>query len=425
MALETGALERRLAEVPSFASTIPMVGAAAPSHSAVCLADRAVERSRRLLRTDLRGLRRSLSSPRDASRTRLRREQRRYLAVRTQFSRLLSTIDVYADCLSQRAEHRIGVLLRGLDILAEDGVRADVPGYRPPPLVCYLDDTIPGGGGAIRRAFTTLPGGETNAVGLIKIPRERLLGIGLASLLHEVGHQGVASLKLLPPYRTAIAQEALRGTIPPEAASWWSMKLSEVLPDLWAVAKLGITATLGLFGVLARTPRLTYFDNPTDPHPGGWLRALTSIAWGEEIMPHPLWGSLRALWLTLYPREEAPLAARLQSNLLLPTIKPIVRLLARLQPSALSNSTLSMVLGADRVRPQRLLPMLAGLTAGGGRFGGPPCEGLATVGLARHLGLLAASQEHVVLQGLATAWARRGVCARLNCGLEGRENGKK
>jgi hypothetical protein len=388
-----------------------MVGSAAPSRDAVCLADRAVERSRKRLGRGLAGLgaalRRRASGPAD-----LRRAHRRYLALRAQFSRLLGTVDVFSDALTQRAEHGMGVMLRGLDMLAEDGIRARAPLYHPPPLVCYLDDSVPGAGGAIRRAFTRLPGGETNAVGLIKIPRERILGSGLASLLHEVGHQGVASLNLLPDYRAAVADEVHRGKLDPVAGTWWSRKLSEVLPDLWAVAKLGATATLGLFAVLGRTPLVTYHDVSDDPHPVPWLRALTSAAFGSQLMPHGLWAELRGLWLTLYPIDRAPESARALLERLLPTLPQVVDLIARTRPQSLGGASLVEALGGEAVHPAFLLLNLALRISTIRRNANPlpPCQTLATVGLARFLGLVPAEEEHDLLSREVRNWTDRGAC---------------
>jgi hypothetical protein len=411
--METAALETRLAGLPRFADTLPMVAAAAPSHDAVCVADRAVERSRATLGRDLLRLRSHLAGARQ-DHAHLRRAQRRYLALRGQFSRLLGTVDVFSDALTQRAEHGIGVVLRGLDILATDGIRTRAPGYSPPPLVCYLDDSVPGGGGAIRRAFTLLPGGETNAVGLIKIPRERLLGLGLTSLLHEVGHQGVASLGLLPFYRALIQRGISRGDLDSFAGAWWSHKLSEVLPDLWAVAKLGITATLGLLGVLGRNDALTFHDRPDDPHPVPWLRAMTSARWGGLTMPHDTWSSLSRLWTTLYSPVRAPAAVRVLLQRLVPTIDVVLGLIAGARPDALGGMTLPEALAAGSVAPSVLLPDLPSKISDlkRGRAGDlSPCMSLAVVGLARHVGVLEAAEEHDLLDQQARAWARRDVCS--------------
>ena len=63
--------------------------------------------------------------------------------------------------------------------------------------MCYLDR---GHGAAIRRARARLPGGGMSPVAIIRVPRERMVGAGIASsLVHEVGHQAAALLDLNTP----------------------------------------------------------------------------------------------------------------------------------------------------------------------------------------------------------------------------------
>ena len=74
--------------------------------------------------------------------------------------------------------------------------------YEPPPVICYLDR---GHGAAIRRARTRLPGGGENPVAIIRVPRERMVGSGIASsLVHEVGHQASALLDLVNSLRPVL-----------------------------------------------------------------------------------------------------------------------------------------------------------------------------------------------------------------------------
>ena len=99
---------------------------------------------------------------------------------------MLTQFDIFADVLSQRSEHDTGVWLSGLDVVAADAL-ALPDYYEAPPVICYLDR---GHGAAIRRARTRLPGGSENPVAVVRVPRERMVGSGIASsLVHEVGHQ--------------------------------------------------------------------------------------------------------------------------------------------------------------------------------------------------------------------------------------------
>ena len=139
---------------------------------------------------------------------------------------------------AQRSEHEHGTWLGGLDVLAADALA--LPGYYDaPPVICYLDR---GAGAAIRRARTRLPGGGKNPVGIIRVPRERMIGSGIASsLVHEVGHQAAALLDLVDSLRPELqARQQQGGT---EQVAWQLSErwIAEIVADYWAVARVGVT----------------------------------------------------------------------------------------------------------------------------------------------------------------------------------------
>ena len=108
---------------------------------------------------------------------------------------MLTHFDMFENVVAQRSDAQTGIWLSGLDNIAADALRLRGGYFEPPPIVCYLDR---GMGAAIRRARTRLPGGGSNPVAVVKIPRERLVGSGIASsLFHEVGHQAAALLGLV------------------------------------------------------------------------------------------------------------------------------------------------------------------------------------------------------------------------------------
>ena len=85
-------------------------------------------------------------------------------------------------------------------------------------MVCYL---ARGPGAAIRRARTRLPGGGQNPVAIVRVPRERMVGHGIASsLVHEVGHQAAALLELVESLRPAPARMQRRRGRSASAAAW-------------------------------------------------------------------------------------------------------------------------------------------------------------------------------------------------------------
>lgn len=294
--------------------------------------------------------------------------------------------------------------MSGLDALAYDGLRTTVPLYAPPPLIVYMDRGV---GGAIRRAFTRLPDGARNTVALVRLPRERLCGNGFASLMHEVGHQGNALLKLPSAFASVLHDAGCRGVLRPTIARWWASKLSEALADLWACAKLGATGTLGLFAVMGRSSRLTFQDDPNDPHPMPWIRAKLSIAFGARAMPHPIWRELDKLWTTLYPQHRAPADARLLLASIAPSIRVVADLLATTRVSSLHWRTLPEALGASNVSPSTLLPDLSILAMHDvkGYLGLSPCVALAAIGLSRYRGVLNPASEERTLRTLLEKWA--------------------
>ena len=149
---------------------------------------------------------------------------------------MLSQLDLFSDAITQRSENETGLWLSGLDVAAQDAL--ELPGgyFRAPPVVCYLHRGL---GGAIRRARTRLPGGGENPVSIIRIPRERMIGYGIASsLMHETGHQAAALLGLVESLRPEI-QRAGRGAAGPERAAWLFFErwISEIVADLYSIAR--------------------------------------------------------------------------------------------------------------------------------------------------------------------------------------------
>ena len=219
-------------------------------------------------------------------------------------------------------------------------------------MICYVDR---GHGAAIRRARTRLPGGSENPVAVIRVPRERMVGSGIASsLVHEVGHQAAALLDLLPSLRPTLA--AMEATRSPEALAWrlWGRWLSEILADFWAVARVGIGAPLGLMAVVS-LPRVFVFRvSLDDPHPFPWVRVRLACAFGQALWPHAQWGALGQIWDDFYPREGLdPMRARI-IDLLEVTMPAFVGLVAQHRPRALRGASLAEALEVDARSPPRL-----------------------------------------------------------------------
>jgi len=198
-----------------------------------------------------------------------------------------------------RREHEIGVWLSGLDVVSADALKLRGEFYEAPPIICHLDRGV---GAAIRRARTRLPGGGDNPVAIIRVPRERMIGTGIASsLIHEVGHQAAALLQLVESLRPVLRSMGERS--PAEAQSWtlWERWIAEIVADFWSVARVGLASTMGLMGVVSLPRPFVFRMAVDDPHPIPWFRVKLSCAMGNSMYPHPQWARILKVWESLYP----------------------------------------------------------------------------------------------------------------------------
>ena len=216
--------------------------------------------------------------------------QRRFVAARLRFNDLLAQWDTFAAAITQRSEAGTGVWLSGLDVVAADALRLP-PFFEAPPVICYLDR---GPGAAIRRARTRLPGGAATPVAIVRMPRERMVGHGIgSSLVHEVGHQAAALLDLVPSLRRALRAQALRDPVRFRVWRMWERWISEIVADLWAIGRIGISSTQGLVSVVSLPAYFVFRIDGTDPHPPPWVRVNLSAVLGEMLYPDPQWRRLR------------------------------------------------------------------------------------------------------------------------------------
>lgn len=322
--------------------------------------------------------------------------QRRLTRVRMQFNDVLSNLDLFIDALTQRSERDTGLWLAGLDVAARDVLA--LPGYvEAPPLLCFLDR---GPGAAIRRARTRLPGGGSNPVALIQIPRERMTGTGVAaSLAHETGHQAAALLGLLESLRPEM-NHGVTGTL-------WQRWVSEVVADLWALARLGPTATSGLMGVLSLPKFFVFRVSATDPHPPPWIRVRLSAALGHELYPHPQWAEMLALWDELYPLRDVPLLRRRMLAQLAAEVPAVASRLLDHRCRALESVRLGDALRCDDRHPARLLAATRRPGWQRALANARPSLALAVLGQARWLRTVTPDREREIVSKLLTGWAMR------------------
>lgn len=404
VAFEAQSLLHRVSELRPFALTLPMVAAAAPSVAAQSAIENHLSRNRRTLRDGLRRFLSWLRSP-DGAATAPADVQQKFTALRMQFLTTIDQFDLFSDALSERSQHGYSEWVGGLDVAATDALVLAHYLPDPPPILCHLDR---GAGAAIRRVRTRLPGGDSNPVALIRVPRERMVGSSVASsLVHEVGHQAAELLELLPPLQARLLYRARQAGRDRAAWLYLNQCISEIVSDLWSVARVGITATLGLIGVVSLPGPFVYRVQGDDPHPAPWIRVKISAALGDALYPETQWGDLAAIWDTYYPlanaAESRALLATLQS--LLPEFAALV-LDTRIP--RVNGATVRMLFPrADRTPAQ--LRVLRGLVQRNvARLALlSPTVAFGVVGQAKYDGAIDARVEATTLSRLLRYWALR------------------
>jgi hypothetical protein len=400
---EATGLLTRLDQVKPFVMHETMVLAAALPRDAQLLIERFLHSGRNDLRRQLASFLDWLHG--EGQFATAAEQQRRFVLIRLQFNIVLAQFDLFTEVVTQRSEHSTGVWLSGLDILAQDALRVETSDDGDTRLVVYL---ARGAGAAIRRAKTRLPGGKPNPVGIIRLPRERMIGSGIASsLVHEVGHQGAAQLELLPSLRAEIER---RTTGNPggvwEAFFQW---VSEVVADLWSVATVGITSTIGLLAVVSLPRYFVFRPSGTDPHPMPYLRVLISAAIGNALYPHPQWQELTRVWKAMYPLDGLPAEHAGWIRDCEAQIEDLVELLVTHPVPLADGRELGSIFPTRERQPEQLLRLHQAWGDDFGRMARQrPALVFAVLGQAKAAGRITAEEESSRLSSLLTAWAVRG-----------------
>jgi hypothetical protein len=404
---EARALLGRLERIPPFVTSQVMVPAANVSPAALRGIERHLAQGRRLLRHQLRtflsGLHQGPLAHLGAAEL-----QRRFTLLRLRFGTVVTQFDLFDDVMAQRSARDHGLWLAGLDALAADTLA--LPGrYDAPPVVCYLDRGV---GAAIRRARTRLPGGQSNPVAIIRMPRERLIGSGIASsLVHEVGHQAAALLGLVDSLRQALRQQHAKprhddghGIDP-----WrlWERWISEIVADCWSVARIGVGSTLGLMGVVSLPAPFVFRVSLDDPHPFPWIRVFLSAQIGAALYPHPQWQQLQRRWQDFYPPDTQPEGVRQILRVLQRAAPDFVDLLLSHRPPSLAGDTLQEALAVQERQPARLASLVTPEESTHRALLGqlPPGLAMAAIGQARMDNRLDPERDSRLVDHLLTHWA--------------------
>ncbi|SDW76196.1 hypothetical protein SAMN05216317_1127 [Nitrosomonas eutropha] len=332
--------------------------------------------------------------------------QRLFSLLRLRFNAVLTQFDLFNDAITQRSENEIGVWLSGLEVVSADALA--IPGhyYEVPPVICYLDRGI---GAAIRRARTRLPGGGENPVAVIRIPRERMVGSGVASsLIHEVGHQSAALLNLVNSLRPVLQGMERGSGVYNMAWLLWERWISEIVADFWSIARIGIAATLGLMGVVSLPRAFVFRLSRDDPHPSPWIRVKLGCAIGQALYPHPQWQRLAQLWETYYPLTGLDVAQRHNYEMLQATLPGFVTLLINHRPQSLRGASLAEALQVQSRSPWQLQTLFSIWRQQPARmYQASPVLTFAVIGQARADGRMSPEQESALLGKLLIHWALR------------------
>jgi len=399
---EARALLARLARVKLFVLSQPMVLAASLLPAAQIAIERSLADGRRELKERVQDFLGWLHS--EGAQASPMSAQRRFVFLKLRFNAVLSQLELFHQVITQRSENELGGWLSGLDVVAADAL-ALPEYYEAPPVICYLDQGI---GGAIRRARTRLPGGGENPVAVIRVPRERMIGSGIASsLVHEVGHQGAALLGLVPSLQLVL-QAKQQDVSKPLAWRLWERWISEIVSDFWSVARVGVVSTLGLIGVVSLPRPFVFRINVDDPHPTPWIRVKLSCAIGDGLYPHPQWHRVASLWESYYPIADLDDKRRDLLAMLQETLPEFVAVLINHRPKTLHGRSLLEAMKIEQRTPARLTALFGAWTkAPRQMYRAPPSLVFAALGQARADGALSPEDESDLLAKLLTFWAMR------------------
>jgi hypothetical protein len=349
---EAQSLLERLKQVKPFSMTMPMVrGASVSAHALKEIVD-LLEKGKLEMYHAIDGFVKKIVVARNQGDADICNLQSAFTIQKLRYNSILDQLDIFADVLSQRSEHEVGIWLSGLDVAAEDGLACCKSYFDIPPLAVFLER---GHGAAIRRARTRLPGGDENPVAVIQLPRERMVGSGIASsLIHEVGHQAAESLELTKELRIVLGQKAAHAHSYKNAWKHYERWISEILADCWAMGHLGVCATQGLMGVVTLPKYFQFRLDLSDPHPAPYVRVKLSCAFGKALFPHPQWDRIWKLWQTFYPTEGLP-AEKLQLlQDLEKTEQEFVKTVLNHRAASMKGRSLAEILPYKERQPQQL-----------------------------------------------------------------------
>jgi len=188
----------------------------------------------------------------------------------------------------------------------------------------------------------------------------------------------------------------------------WERWISEIVADLWAIGRIGISSTQGLISVVSLPSYFVFRIDAADPHPPPWIRVKLSALLGEMLYPDPQWRRLRTVWRAYYPTRRQSLTRRRELRHLEASMPAFAQLLLSHQPASLHGHSLAEVVVRRDRTPAALRSAWRSWQDDRRRaFDTAPSRALAVIGQARADGRITAAREARLVGRLLTHWALR------------------
>lgn len=275
--------------------------------------------------------------------------RRQVEALRSQYLRVETMLDFFADALASRTNAETVTLLRACDRLAEASMNALLrPLGRPtPPVLVYIDKGL---GAAILKAGLRLWDGHTeNPVAAIKVVRHNLMRP--TALIHEAGHQVAHITGWNEDLRANLRRDLSR--YGDDIAGVWAGWASEIAADAFAFAHTGFASVAALHDVVD-APGAVFAYSPGDPHPVSFLRVLLGIESCRHYYGEGPWEGMCAGWLERYPLRFAPAELRELLDTSMVLLPDLVRTVFEKPCRAFGGRSLAACLDPGQSHPDRL-----------------------------------------------------------------------
>lgn len=197
----------------------------------------------------------------------------------------------------------------------------------------------------------------------------------------------------------------------------WERWISEIVADLWSVAMVGISSSLGLMGVVSLPRSFVFRVALNDPHPVPWIRVKLSCAMGRALYPDPQWDSVAKVWEAFYPTTGLEAAGRRLLAILESTIPSFVDILVNHRPKLLRGNSLKEALPVNERQPAQLRRLWQVWRAEAAHMRrARPSLVFAVLGQAKVDGLLEADRESRMVGEFLNHWAlTRGLWSLVPC----------